>query len=116
MGSFFAFRSINRYFAEIIVRLPSEWDPCHYQRPKFGDELARAHPPKDLQRPTLSRPVALGHAGRPLSPLICSNTMTKKALITGVTGQDGSYLTELLLANSYEVHGMVRRTSSLERS
>jgi GDPmannose 4,6-dehydratase len=39
-----------------------------------------------------------------------------RALITGVTGQDGSYLSELLLKNGYEVHGMVRRTSSLSRS
>ncbi|HEY1171452.1 MAG TPA: GDP-mannose 4,6-dehydratase [Verrucomicrobiae bacterium] len=39
-----------------------------------------------------------------------------KALITGITGQDGSYLTELLLAKGYEVHGVVRRTSSLDRS
>jgi len=38
------------------------------------------------------------------------------ALITGITGQDGSYLAELLLAKGYLVHGMVRRTSSLERS
>jgi len=38
------------------------------------------------------------------------------ALITGITGQDGSYLTELLLAQGYEVHGTVRRTSTLERS
>ena len=36
----------------------------------------------------------------------------KKALITGITGQDGSYLAELLLAKGYEVHGLVRRTSS----
>jgi GDPmannose 4,6-dehydratase len=39
-----------------------------------------------------------------------------KALITGITGQDGSYLTELLLGKGYEVHGLVRRTSTLERS
>src|ERR1051325_6951885 len=38
------------------------------------------------------------------------------ALITGITGQDGSYLTELLLEKGYEVHGVVRRTSTLERS
>ncbi|MFP4495683.1 MAG: GDP-mannose 4,6-dehydratase, partial [Halochromatium sp.] len=38
------------------------------------------------------------------------------ALITGITGQDGSYLTELLLEQGYEVHGVVRRTSTLERS
>jgi GDPmannose 4,6-dehydratase len=37
------------------------------------------------------------------------------ALITGITGQDGSYLAELLLARGYEVHGMVRRSSSLQR-
>jgi len=36
----------------------------------------------------------------------------KKALITGITGQDGSYLAELLLAKGYEVHGMIRRSSS----
>lgn len=36
----------------------------------------------------------------------------KKALITGITGQDGSYLTELLLAKGYEVHGIIRRSSS----
>lgn len=40
----------------------------------------------------------------------------KKAIITGITGQDGSYLAELLLAEGYEVHGTVRRTSTLERS
>jgi len=37
---------------------------------------------------------------------------SKKALITGITGQDGSYLTELLLEKGYEVHGLVRRSSS----
>lgn len=42
--------------------------------------------------------------------------MTPTALITGITGQDGSYLTELLLAKGYEVHGLVRRSSTLERS
>lgn len=36
----------------------------------------------------------------------------KRALITGITGQDGSYLAELLLEKGYEVHGMVRRAST----
>ena len=36
----------------------------------------------------------------------------KRALITGITGQDGSYLTELLLTKGYEVHGIIRRSSS----
>ena len=38
--------------------------------------------------------------------------MSKTALITGITGQDGSYLAELLLAKGYEVHGIIRRSSS----
>ena len=36
----------------------------------------------------------------------------KRALVTGITGQDGSYLAELLLEKGYEVHGMVRRSST----
>ena len=36
----------------------------------------------------------------------------KKALITGITGQDGSYLAELLLKKNYEIHGIIRRASS----
>lgn len=39
----------------------------------------------------------------------------KKALITGVTGQDGSYLAEILIKKGYEVHGMVRRSSTFNR-
>jgi GDPmannose 4,6-dehydratase len=42
--------------------------------------------------------------------------MARKALITGITGQDGSYLAELLLEKGYDVHGVVRRTSTLSRS
>ena len=40
----------------------------------------------------------------------------KKALITGITGQDGSYLCELLLEKGYEIHGIVRRSSSFNRN
>lgn len=40
----------------------------------------------------------------------------KKALITGITGQDGSYLAELLLSKGYEVHGMIRRASTFNTS
>ncbi len=36
----------------------------------------------------------------------------KKALITGITGQDGSYLAEFLIEKGYEVHGIIRRSSS----
>ncbi len=42
--------------------------------------------------------------------------MTKKAFITGITGQDGSYLAELLLSKGYEVHGLVRRSSTFNTS
>ena len=44
------------------------------------------------------------------------NRNPKTALITGITGQDGSYLAELLLGKGYAVHGVVRRTSNLPRS
>src|SRR3954467_3498186 len=43
-------------------------------------------------------------------------TDRKKALITGITGQDGSYLAELLLGKGYEVHGIVRRASTANLS
>jgi GDP-D-mannose dehydratase len=36
----------------------------------------------------------------------------KRALITGITGQDGSYLAEFLISKGYEVHGIIRRSSS----
>ena len=42
--------------------------------------------------------------------------MAKKALITGITGQDGSYLAELLLEKGYEVHGVIRRSSTFNTS
>ena len=42
--------------------------------------------------------------------------MAKKVFITGITGQDGSYLAELLLSKGYEVHGLIRRTSTFNTS
>ena len=41
---------------------------------------------------------------------------TKRALLTGITGQDGSYLAELLLSKGYEVHGLIRRSSTFNTS
>ena len=41
--------------------------------------------------------------------------MPKRAFITGINGQDGSYLTEFLIGKGYEVHGIVRRTSTFNR-
>ena len=49
------------------------------------------------------------------APLLMDPFM-KKALITGITGQDGSYLAELLLAKGYEVHGVIRRASTFNTS
>ena len=43
-------------------------------------------------------------------------TSPKRALVTGITGQDGSYLAELLLAKGYEVHGVIRRASTFNTS
>lgn len=43
-------------------------------------------------------------------------TSAKRALITGITGQDGSYLAELPLAKGYEVHGLIRRASTFNTS
>jgi GDP-mannose 4,6 dehydratase len=43
-------------------------------------------------------------------------TGAKRALITGITGQDGSYLAELLLEKGYEVHGIIRRSSTFNTS
>ena len=52
----------------------------------------------------------------PASPYIATcqqgGFMQKRALITGVTGQDGSYLAELLIAKGYAVHGLRRRSST----
>jgi len=48
-----------------------------------------------------------------VSELNCmTKTKVKKAIITGITGQDGSYLAELLLVKGYEVHGLIRRSST----
>ena len=56
---------------------------------------------------------AAGHASTGFAGLReYALAMAKRALITGITGQDGSYLAELLLEKGYEVHGMVRRSSS----
>ncbi len=42
----------------------------------------------------------------------CSEDSKRVALITGITGQDGSYLTEFLISKNYIVHGIIRRSSS----
>lgn len=49
-------------------------------------------------------------------PDLLDRSGKKRALITGITGQDGSYLAELLLAKGYEVHGIIRRSSTFNTS
>src|SRR3712207_6339272 len=61
----------------------------------------------------LSGNVSPDHTDPQLPPhAILQDSGMKKALITGITGQDGSYLTELLLEKGYEVHGVFRRCST----
>src|SRR5690348_11916871 len=54
-----------------------------------------------------------GSSARRYYPVLalCSAKLMRRALITGITGQDGSYLAELLLSKGYQVYGMVRRLS-----
>ena len=61
----------------------------------------------------LSRSADARSSGRAIRPEVgLWGKNVKRALITGITGQDGSYLTELLLEKGYEVHGIIRRASS----
>jgi GDPmannose 4,6-dehydratase len=65
-----------------------------------------------LVQPTeLPRGAPLGWSGSK-GIVAMTETTPKRAIITGITGQDGSYLAELLLAKGYEVHGFIRRSSS----
>lgn len=57
--------------------------------------------------------IAYSRVGNDCDTLLRNGPMTKRALITGITGQDGSYLAELLLAKGYHVVGMVRRSSTV---
>jgi GDPmannose 4,6-dehydratase len=56
--------------------------------------------------------VCLCYLHPPIHKELLRMTQQKRALITGITGQDGSYLSELLLEKGYEVHGIIRRTST----
>lgn len=66
-------------------------------------------------RPIESVPDSLGAlCRRPVAPgtTVERTLVTKRAFVTGITGQDGSYLAELLLSKGYEVHGLIRRSST----
>src|SRR5881396_399598 len=92
--------SCNRHTGETPVPLPSESDGRGSGRRSFCWKYASC--------PTLSG-LAIG---RELLKSHRQCMTTKKGLITGITGQDGSYLAELLLAKDYEVHGIIRRAST----
>src|SRR5690348_1102281 len=66
--------------------------------------------PADV-RSALTGPAGSGD-NRPAHSAAARSFMTKTALITGITGQDGSHLAELLLDKGYDVHGIVRRSST----
>src|SRR6185312_10623802 len=68
----------------------------------------RARPSNLQNRPTI--------ICRDLGDELQRNIDMKKALITGITGQDGSYLADLLLEKGYEVHGIIRRASTFNTS
>src|SRR5476651_2169964 len=84
-------------------------------RPSTGIEIMRSSMllgASCIEERIISIPVD----GRVRSPVMCEsrNSMTKKvALVTGATGQDGAYLIEFLLSKGYIVHGIKRRSSSL---
>ena len=87
-------------------------------RPAGGD-LVRGHGGVAVPGvQAVGRPSPPRRCGRAALPRGCSQAMTtdKRALITGVTGQDGAYLAQLLLDKGYEVHGLKRRSSSFNTS
>jgi GDPmannose 4,6-dehydratase len=68
-------------------------------------------PNSDAPRLTLYQPPATDESPAE-SAAAAQPTATKRALVTGITGQDGSYLAELLIEKGYEVHGLIRRSST----
>src|SRR6185295_5496153 len=88
-------RSCQRSHAAFISRTWAGESACSRRSHPSAWRCARCAPVRPMK----------GKSGRETRP------MPKRALITGITGQDGSYLAELLLEKGYEVHGMVRRSS-----
>src|SRR5664279_656612 len=60
--------------------------------------------------------LGVGRPSRGSDPHTGGNALTRTALITGITGQDGSYLAEFLLEKGYVVHGVIRRSSTFNTS
>ena len=82
-----------------------------------GCTQARPAPATTAEVGSLRLPTSVAHPATPAhdTPLESPerrDTRKKRAIITGITGQDGSYLAELLLGKGYEVHGLIRRAST----
>ena len=93
-------------------------DGLRYELEKFSTKPLHASPRQALRavleacREERSTYRSQGQRTLPDAQGVLRERLMKKALITGVTGQDGSYLAELLLEKGYEVHGIIRRSSS----
>ena len=105
---------------DVLVRGPQRRDAVERVRQEArhvargGDHREHRHPAGESRafRATayIGAPVADSNDAHPTVPRV--EGTSKRALITGISGQDGSYLAELLLEKGYEVHGIVRRSSS----
>src|SRR4051794_5524574 len=83
--------------------------------PSSRQPSATCEPMKPAARVTRARLVRSGDTARQCTgpvTVTLARSVAKRALITGITGQDGSFLADLLLEKGYEVHGMVRRSST----
>ena len=94
--------------------------PSRRKRRRAGRVIVIADVADDRRsaRPTAAdRPECYTASSSSFTSSLGLHRMSRRALITGITGQDGAYLAEFLLAKGYEVHGMVRRasTESFER-
>src|SRR3546814_12606891 len=77
-----------------------------------SSELQQVDPKTCHESSWLPATCSISHlSAKTASKLLGMIMSRKRALITGVTGQDGAYLSELLLSNGYEVHGVKRRAS-----
>src|SRR5205823_5264726 len=95
------------------LRLPGRDPLGHEQAQRAAAAQARDRPGQAAVRIRGADPLRRGAQG---NHSLVSGEQVKRALITGITGQDGSYLAELLLEKGYEVHGVIRRASTFNTS
>src|SRR3712207_4209449 len=96
-----------------VGRTPLQTAPGLATRQRCGAAApVRSRARQGRHRPCRDCHMARGTAPAPVRCAKLSAAMPQRALITGITGQDGSYLAEHLLARGYEVHGTIRTTTS----